>query len=412
MAMRGGRSLAWILGGVLSLLGALTYGEMGAMNPEAGGLYVYLRDAFGSLAAFLYGWTLFFVSSTGSVAALAAVFTTHLNELLPLAPVMWTLVPVGLIATAAAINVGGTRESASVTNWTTGIKVGVLLVMSGLLLGAAGGGSAAVGADFQPQALTLSMAAGVGLGLISVLWACEGWQYATFVAGETKDPQRTFPLGIVTGTALTAGIYIVANLAYIVALGSARTSVSQSVAADAMTALIGPMAGKLVAVAILVSIFSAMNAVVLSAPRVFFAMARDGVFFERLARVHPRFGTPAFAVGASALWAIVLTMSGRFEQLLAYVVVIGWMFYGLGGFALFCYRWQKPDAVRPFRVPGYPFTSAVFVLSAAAVVLNSLTVQPTEALIGMAVVLAGTPAYVVWRRRTGAGIDNADNSNR
>jgi len=390
--------LAWLIGGLLSLMGALTYAELGAMKPEAGGLYVYIRDAFGGLAAFLYGWTMFFVLGSGSLAVLAVAFTTYLNELLPLASSVGKAVPVVMIGCLALLNVRGTRQSASVTNWTTGVKVAALVVMSVVLLALAGGGAGvATAADFRPSPITASMLVGVGIALISVLWACEGWQYTTFVGGEAADPQRTLSRGLTLGTGLVVTIYLLANTAYIAALGPARVARSTSVAAEAVGTLVTPAAGRLIALAILVSIFSAANGLVLSAPRVFFAMARDGVFFQRLAEVHPRFRTPAFAIVAGAGWAAVLAASGTFEQLLTYVVFVGWMFYGLGGLSLFYYRRAQPRATRPFRVPGYPLTPTLFVLSAAAIVVNTLATQRTQSLIGLAVVAAGLPAYFIWR---------------
>jgi APA family basic amino acid/polyamine antiporter len=390
----------WVVGGVLSLLGALTYGELAAMKPEAGGLYVYIRDAFGPLAAFLYGWTLFFVISSGSVATLAVAFASHLRELTPLGAWGGRAVAVAMIAVVAAVNLRGTRTSAGVQNGTTALKVGALLLMSGLLL-AKGAGAAD---DALPEArLDRNLAGGLGVGLVGVLWAYEGWQYVTFSAGETVDPQHAFPRGIVAGTAVTMTIYLIANVAYVAALGPARVAQSNRVAAEAVGAVLGGGAGKLVAAAILVSIFSATNGLTLTAPRVYFAMARDGVFFRRLADIHPRFGTPAFAVALSSAWAALLAASGTFEQLLTYVVFAGWAFYALAGLSLFYYRRQRPDLPRPFKVPGYPWAPWLFVLSAVGIVVNTLLTQPGRALVGVAVVLAGIPAFWLWRRNSISG---------
>jgi APA family basic amino acid/polyamine antiporter len=390
----------WLVGGVLSLLGALTYGELGAMRPEAGGLYVNIRDAFGPLTAFLYGWTLFFVISSGSVATLAVAFASYLRELTSLGAWGGRVVAVAMIAVIAVINIRGTRASAGVQNWTTAFKVGALLLMSGLLL-AKGAGAPA---DLPPEArLDRGLVAGLGVGLVGVLWAYEGWQYVTFSAGEIVDPQRNFPRGIVVGTVVTMAIYLIANVAYVAALGPVRVAQSDRVAAEAVGAVLGRGAGKLVAAAILVSIFSAANGLTLTAPRVYFAMARDGVFFQRLADIHPRFGTPAFAVALSSAWAAVLAASGTFEQLLTYVVFTGWAFYALGGLSLFYYRRQRPDLPRPFKVPGYPWTPWLFVLSAAGIVVNTLVTQPARAFVGVAVVLAGVPAFWRWRRNAISG---------
>lgn len=404
----------WFLAGVLSLLGALTYGELGAADPEAGGLYVYVRDAFGPFPAFLYGWTLFFVISSGSVATLAVAFTGYLGALVPLGEVAVRLVPVVMIATLAAVNILGTRRGSALQNWTTVLKVGAILLMSVLLIALGGGGGddlagaggAAAGAgagDGVAPLLSLSTLSAVGLAMIGVLWAYEGWQYATFSAGETRDPSRTFPLAIGAGTAALIGIYMLANVGYVAALGVEAASGSASIAADAVRVVLGPGAAALIAVAILVSMFSAANGLTLTAPRAYFAMARDGLFFKGLATIHPRYGTPAVAISASSLWAMVLAATGTFQQLLTYVVFVGWIFYALGALSIFVYRRRSPDAHRPFRVPGYPLTPALFVISAAAIVVNTLFVQPREALMGLAIMFLGTPAYLLWRRKRTTG---------
>lgn len=416
----------WLMAGVLSLLGALTYGELGAADPEAGGLYVYVRDAFGPFPAFLYGWTLFFVISSGSVATLAVAFTGYLGALVPLGEISTRLVPVAMIATVAAVNILGTRRGSALQNWTTILKVGAILLMSVLLIalgsggeevagvgaGAAGAGGvggvaggAAVGAgagETVAPLLSLATLSAVGLAMIGVLWAYEGWQYATFSAGETKDPRRTFPLAIGAGTAALIVIYMLANIGYVSALGVEAAAQSTSIAADAVRALLGPGAAALIAVAILVSMFSAANGLTLTAPRAYFAMARDGLFFKGLATVHPRYGTPAVAIFASSLWAMVLAATGTFQQLLTYVVFVGWIFYALGAMSIFVYRRRAPDAHRPFRVPGYPITPALFVISAVAIVVNTLFVQPREALLGLGIMFLGTPAYLIWRKRKAA----------
>jgi basic amino acid/polyamine antiporter, APA family len=390
--------LVWLVGGILSMLGALTYAELGAMRPRAGGLYIYIRDGFGPFAAFLFGWTLFFVIGAGSIATLAVAFVSYLGQLVPMGPVGSRVAAVGLIGVIAAVNVRGTRGSARVQGWTTLLKVGGIIGLSCLLL-VRGRGLNLEGAPLWPPAVSGQVLSGFGLAMIGTLWAYEGWQYVTYSAGEAEDPQRTFPRGIILGTAALIGIYLLACVAYLAALGPTGVATSDRVAAEAATALFGPAAGKLVALMILVSIFSATNGIVLTAPRAFFAMARDGVFFRRLAEVHPRYGTPAVAIVASSLWAMLLAATGTFEQLLTYVVFIGWVFYGLGALSVFTYRRREPLTPRPFRVPGYPVTPMLFVASAAAIVINTVISQPGRAAVGFGVVLLGSPAYLIWRSR-------------
>ena len=257
--------LVWLVAGVLSLLGALTYGELGAAKAESGGLYAYLRDAFGPMPAFLYGWTMFFVIGSGSAATLAVAFTAYLREFVPLSPLAGKAIAVLMIAVIAAINVRGARQGAGVQNWSTGVKVAGIAVMSAALLARGRGFSGPL--QLWPEGVTPALLTGVGIAMIGVLWAYEGWQYATFSAGETRDPQRTFPRAIVAGTAVLIALYLLANVAYVAALGVAGIQGTDRVAATAVSALFGGAAGKVIAAIILVSMFSATNGIFLTSPR-------------------------------------------------------------------------------------------------------------------------------------------------
>lgn len=386
----------WAAGGVLSLLGAFTYAELAAMKPESGGLYVFIRDAFGSSIAFLYGWAMILVISSATVATLAVAFSGYLRQLVALSPVGMKAVAVLMIVAIATINVLGTRRSANLQNVTTAIKVGAIVLMSFLLL--------MNGDGLNEPSAALPVAGGsiltaIGAAMLGVLWAYEGWHFITFSAGEVIDPQRNFARGIIVGTASLIAIYLLANVAYVAALGVQRSAASERIAAEAVSQILGPGAGKLIALAILISMFSAANAVVLTASRVFFAMARDGLFFERMAEVHPRWQTPAFAIVACCAWAAILAVSGTFEQLLTYVVFVGWAFYALGAASIFYYRRHAAGAPRPFRVPGYPWTPLLFILTAAAIVFNTVFIHPGQTAIGIALVLLGVPVYGFWRRK-------------
>lgn len=388
---------AWIVGGVVSFLGALTYAELGAAKPEAGGLYAYIRDAFGPLPAFLYGWTSILVIASGSIAALSVAFSNYLGELLPLSPLGAKIVSVLMIVVIATMNVRGTRESASLENVATTVKVGGLIVISACLI--------ALGLGRTPPtaptvAAPASVAASIGSAMIGILWAYEGWQYATFSAGEIREPQRVFPRALAVATAALIGLYLVANIAYVATLGVNGAAQSDRVAADAMRVAFGAWSGKAFSALVLVSIFSAANGILLTAPRLYYSMARDGVFFERLSRVHPRLGTPVSAIVLLAVWSAVLAASGTFGQLLTYVVFTGWIFYGLGALAAVVLRAKQPTMPRPFRTPGYPLTPLLFVASSALLVLNTLLEQPSEAVIGLAIVVAGAPAFFLWRARS------------
>ena len=388
--------VAWIVGGFLSLLGALTYGELSASNPEAGGLYVFIRDAFGSFPAFLFGWALFFAIAGGTNAALAVGFSNNVAQVIALSPAAAKTIAILTLVVVTVVNVRGARQGADLQNWTTAVKVGVLLLMSAVFLVLGKGLSLGASGESASRA---DLARGFGLAMIGVLWAYEGWQYATFSAGETIAPQRNFPRAFLIGVASLIGIYLLANVAYLAALGPEAMARSQSAAAASLLVLIGPSTARFIALAIAISILGALNGTVLTASRVYFAMAKDRVFFRKLAEVHPRFQTPAFSIVAGSVWSAILALSGTFEQLFTYTVFTGWMFYGVAAASIFVDRRKRPDRARPYRVPGYPWTPLLFIVAAAALVLNTVIAQPRTALIGLIIVFLGAPAYWLWRRR-------------
>ncbi len=393
--------LVWLVGGVCSLLGALTFAELGTSYPDAGGSYSYVREAFGRFPAFLLGWTLFLAVNTGSTATLAVAFATYAGELVPLGAVGRKLLPAIMIVAVSAVNIRGVRHGATVQNWSTAVKVTAILALAiaGLSLGS-GSGAAASRAFSTP--LSPELLSGSGVALLGVLWAYEGWINVTNSAGEALDPQRIFSRGIVIGTAALIALYLLANIGYLATLGPEGVAGSQRVAADAVRVLFGPVAAKLVSVAVLISVFSAANGLALTGPRMYYAMARDGVFFRALGDVHPRFGTPAMAIAAGGAWAVLLTLWGSFEQLLTYVVFASWLFAALAAASVFVLRRRHPEAPRPFRVPGYPLTPAAYILAALAIVANTVVARPVQALAGLGIVLVGTPVYFLWKERSTA----------
>jgi APA family basic amino acid/polyamine antiporter len=310
-----------------------------------------------------------------------------------------------MIAVVAVLNIRGTRRSADVQGIATMIKV---LVIVGLALALV-----TIGRKPHPDdvwwtgAPSASQLVAAITAMIGVLWAYEGWQYVTFSAGETIDPQKTFARGIVIGTALLIGIYVFANVGYFAALGVNGVITSRRVASDAAEAVLGTWAAKGVAVVILVSIFSASNGLTLTLPRLFYAMSRDRLFFAKLAEVHPTFGTPAPAILGTALWSSLLVLSGTFEQLLTYVVFMSWLWFALAALAIFVYRRREPEAPRSFKTPGYPITPILFVLSGLVIVVNTVFAQPRQSLIGLAITVAGLPAYAWWKARRGKEVETA-----
>jgi APA family basic amino acid/polyamine antiporter len=307
------------------------------------------------------------------------------------------VVSVLVIVIFALVNIAGTRSGSLVQNLGTFAKAGGLILLSALLIAT---GSLATAFTDDPSPVPVpSLAAGIGAAMIATLWAYEGWQYVTFSAGEARDPQHTFPRAISAATLGLVVLYLLANLGYLAALGPAAMAGSEQIAADAVATALGPGLAAVVGVLILVSIASALNGILLTAPRKYFAMARDGVFFARLAEVHPRTITPVFAIGGLAAWAAVLAVTGTFVQLLTYVVFTGWAFYALGALSIFVYRRRAPEASRAFRTPGYPVTPIVFVAAATLLVLNTLVTQPGRAFAGLGLVALGAPAFYFWRSR-------------
>jgi len=390
--------LAWLTGGVLALLGAFSYAELTTMKPAAGGLYVFIREGFGPLPAFLYGWSMLLAISSGAVAGLAVAFSTYLGAVVPLSPGAGKLVAIAVIAVVTAVNVWGTRKSSDLQNWTTLIKVLLLLGICAVLLWLGRGYSQIPGALWT-QPSPGSLLAKFGLAMIAVLWAYEGWPFVTYSAGEAVNPQKDFPRALLASVLFLTALYLLANLGYLAALGPERAGHSETIAAESIATVLGPAAAKLVALTILISVFSGMNSVVLTAPRVFYAMASDGLFFRRFAEVHARFRTPAFAVVGLGIWSAVLASLGRFQELINYAMFVAWIFYGLAAASVFAYRRQQPDAPRPYRVPGYPWTTGIFVAAAAALVLNVIVSTPGNAAKGLGIVALGLPAYLVWRKR-------------
>jgi basic amino acid/polyamine antiporter, APA family len=385
----------------------LTYAELAASNPQAGGLYCFIRDGFGRLPAFLYGWCLLLVIASGSVAALARAFSNYLSQVTPLRPIVATIVAVVMIGVVTVVNVLGTRKSSDLQNWTTLIKVGMIVLLSAVLfsLGHQGG---SIPAALPPTQHGLKLFSSFGLAMISVLWAYEGWQFGTYSAGEVSNPQRDFPRAFLAGSLILLGLYLMAVLAYLAALGPAAATVSETIAAAAVSIVLGPWAGKLIALTILVSTFSAANSIVLTAPRVFYAMASDKLFFAKLAQVHPKFKTPVPAIVGLGVWSAVLVCAGEFgtfSKLIGGVIFIGWIFYGLGAAAIFPIRRAMTGKAVPYHVPGYPWTPMLFVIVASAIVGNAVYLafrepsQFSNLTAAVVLMLIGLPAYYFWRKR-------------
>ncbi len=391
--------LVWVVGGFLSFLGALTFAELGAAMPEAGGMYVYLREAYGSLLSFLFGWTLFLVIDAGAIATLAVAFSaSYLPYFFKMSPLATKLVAVVFIGFLAAVNYVGVRWGANLQNLLTLIKTLAIVGICGAIF-LFGRGNPDNFVNPQPGKFSLDLLSAFGVALVATFWAYKGWESATYSAGEVKSPERNLPLGIFFGLAAVILLYLLANLAYLYVLPVSVIAGTPRVAAEAMKVAVGPAGASIISFVILFSIMGAANQNLLCSPRVYFAMARDGVFFRKISAVHPRFLTPHVSIIAISLWSIVLSLSGTFEQLFTYVVFGQWLFFGLTGAAVFVLRKKKPELPRPYRTWGYPVTPALFVLAALLISVNSLIKEFWNSLAGLAIIALGIPAYFYWKKK-------------
>jgi APA family basic amino acid/polyamine antiporter len=406
-------TFVWIFGGLLSLAGALTYAELSAAMPEAGGEYVYLREAYGPFFGFLYGWTQFFVAKSGSIATLASGFVIYLANFVPILEQSFASVPlppwlggvplelrygqlaaVGVVMSLAIVNYFGVKAGGQLQVVVTIAKVGLLLgiVLLGLFSGRGDTANFTTSVRANPGG-----ASGFFIALVGILWAYDGWNNVSMVSSEVKNPQRNLPLALIFGTLGVMLIYILANTAYFYVLSSAEVAASDRVPAQMMRKLFGNQGANWVSIAAMISIFSALNGSILSGGRVPFAMARDGLFFRKLAEVHPEYRSPAQSMIWLCLWSSVLVFSGQYDQLAAYVVFGSWILYGMAAASVFVLRKKRPDLERPYRTLGYPVVPAVFVVVAILLIGFTLKDQPRESILGLGLIALGIPFYRYWR---------------
>ncbi len=390
--------LVWIAGGIMALTGALTFAELGAMMPKAGGVYVYLTETFGKLVGFLYGWAYFLVVNTGGVAALAVAFATYFGYFVPLNPASLKVVAIVGIIFLTILNVRGVKAGAIFSDLFTVLK---LVGIVGLIIIGLGWGSSR-SSDFTAPLGDLSHGLGsaLAIAMVGVIWSCGGWQHATFTAGEAKNPKRTVPFGMIIGAIIVTVIYVLTNIAYMFLLSPNEMAASPHVAADAVEKILGPIGGSLIALAIFISTFGTAGIYTLTAPRIYFAMARDKVFFRKIAEVHSRFHTPAFSIIFQSLWAIVLILFwGTFENLISYVVFTDAIFFALTALAVIILRKRSPSADRPYRTFGYPITTFIFIAIMVWLVFNTLLEKLAESLAGIGFLLLGIPVYYLWKSK-------------
>ena len=396
----------WGLGGFLAFAGALTYAELGAMLPDAGGPYVYIRQAFGPLLAFLYGWMALMSIASGAIAAVAIGFAGYLARFVSLTPFGGQLGVAGATIVVLTItNVLGLRPGMMLQNLLTTAKIVALsvLVVGGLVAWVAM--SAPPPVPSAPAA-PASIVSGFAAAFVAVLFTVGGWQQMNMVAGEIRDPQRNIPRALFLGILIVVVIYLGANAVYLHTLGRDGLAASDAVAADAMQRMAGSAGATFITVSAMLSILGFLNVAILSNSRLPYALAMDGVFVKAAARVHPRFGTPHVAIVLLGVWSLVLLFGsgGRIGSLLSGVVFADWIFFGLGAASVFVLRRQLPHLERPYRVLGYPILPALFVLAAAAGVASAFIAAPGMSLLGSALLGVGVVIYLVQRRALGASV--------
>jgi len=404
----------WVVGGLLTLFGALCYAELAAAMPEAGGEYVYLREAYGPLWGFLYGWTQMWVAKSGSIATLATGFFIYLANFRPELEKVWMVVPLPLgeagrpleirygqllamavIAALALINYFGVRAGGNVQVSVTAVKVLLLAAIIVIGLATAHGTSA----NYHTSTPAPGGIAGFFAALVAALWAYDGWNNVAMVASEVRKPQRNLPLALILGSLAVLAIYLLTNFAYFRVLPADSVAGTDRVAGEMMRRILGPGGAAAVSVAAMISIFAALNGSILSGSRVPFAMARDGLFFRRVGFVHPQHRTPSVSILALSAWAALLVLSGRYDQLYTYVIFASVILYAMATASVIVLRFKRPDLPRPYRTLGYPVIPAIFVIAISCLVVSTLLKSPRESLMGLALISIGLPFYFYWKRR-------------
>jgi len=403
--------LAWVLGGLQMLAGALTYSELGAAMPKAGGQYVYLREAYGPLPAFLFGWVAFIAYLTGTNAAIAVAVAEHLGSFYPSLSTHNSIIGIGsfsisggqifalsLIVVLSLINYLGIVFGKWIQNIFTVLKIGSILLfaLAGLFI------STGNHLDFSLNPTNMSIGSilmGMGVALVAVTWTVGGWEYITFAAGEIKNPKKNLPLALIFGTIVILVLYFLINVAYLKVLPMGSLMGEIKVGETAARAIYGPGIAGAFSMVVIISMFGSLNGNILVGPRVSYAMAKDHLFFSRAADVHPKFHTPGNAIMIQGFWAAILTLSGTFEELITLVVFVNFMMWIAASSTVFVLRKKQPDLERPYKVWGYPYVPAFFIIFSMAIMVNTFFSAPGQSLLGLALTLLGVPVYFYWRKK-------------
>ena len=389
--------MVWILGGIVSLFGALSVAELGAAMPKAGGQYVYLNEAYGPVWGYLYGWSAVAVINTASMAAVGVAFAEYLKFFYTISDLAVKEIAIFSIILLTIINIVDVKSGARFQNIFTFAKLGAILgvILLGLFLE---GGSTQNFSPLFTDRPPLSLIGPLGLAMVAVLWTFDGWIFVTYVAGEVKNPERNIPLSLIFCMVIVVSVYIALNTVLVYVLGFDQMIGSELVMADAASKFIGGKGAAIVTIIILISLIGANNGFILTSARINYAMARDNRFFKQAAFIHPKFQSPANALIIQCIWACILTFSGTFNQLITYIIFASWIFYGMSAGAVIILRKKKPDMYRPYKTPFYPWIPIIFILFAILLTFNTIMEAPRDAAIGTGIILAGLPLYYYWKK--------------
>ena len=389
--------LVWILGGIVSLFGALSVAELGAAMPQAGGQYVYLNEAYGPIWGYLYGWSAVAVINTASIAAVGVAFSEYLGFFFPISDASIKGIAVGTIVLLTIINIIDVKSGARFQNLFTLSKLGAIfgIILLGLVM--EGGTNQNLSPIFSDKPF-IGLIGPLGLAMVSVLWTFDGWIFITYVAGEVKNPGRNIPLSLIFCMLIVVSVYLLLNYVLLFILGFTGMNGSELVVSDAASVFLGNKGAAVVTLIILISLIGANNGFVLSSARINYAMARDKLFFNQAAQIHSRFKSPANALIIQCVWACLLTFTGTFNQLITYIIFTSWIFYGMSAGAVIILRKKKPDMDRPYKTPAYPWIPIIFIFFAIFLTINTIMEAPRDATIGAGIILAGLPLYYYWKK--------------
>ena len=387
----------WVFGGLISLFGALSVAELGAAMPRAGGQFVYLNEAYGPVWGYLYGWSCVAVINTASIAAVGVAFSEYLSFFFPLSTMGIKSVAILSVILLTIINILDVKSGARAQNIFTLLKIGAIfgIISLGLVMD---GGSAENIQPFYPDRPLPALVGPLGLAMVSVLWTYDGWIFITYVAGEVKNPGRNIPLSLVFCMLIVISIYLLINFVFTYTLGIGAMGTSTLVASDSASIFLGEKGAALVSIIILISLLGANNGFILTSARINYAMARNRLFFQQAAKVHPKFKSPANALIIQAVWACALTFSGTYNQLITYIIFASWIFYAMSCAAVIILRKKRPEMKRPYKTPGYPYIPIIFILFAVFLTFNTILEAPRDAAVGAGIILAGLPLYFYWKK--------------